>query len=82
MNETITAVFNLRSRKNRNRLRRAGFSDQDIEELFVHLEKLVIVPVCWCEAATKLTGNYSIGNINSHNPGSVHAAEAESEVRA
>ncbi len=72
--------MNLRTKENRNRLRKAGFSDTEIEELFVHLEKLVIVPVAWREAATKLTGNYSIVNMNSHNPGSVHAAETEVRV--
>ncbi len=69
-------TLNLRSRKNRNRLRRAGFSDKEIEELFVHLEKLVIVPVAWREAATKLPGNYPIIT-TFPTPGSVNAAEAE-----
>ncbi len=79
-----TSELNLRSRKNRNRLRKAGFSDREIEELFVHLEELVIVPIAWrCEAATKLPGNYPITTgYFFPTPGSVQAAEAGMEVRA
>jgi hypothetical protein len=66
----------LRTRENRAKLLRAGFTGKEIEELYIFLEGLIIVPVDWREAATKLTGTYHYPGIETHYPGSVQAAEA------
>lgn len=38
------SAFNLRSRENRVRLLKAGYTGKQIEALYIHLENLVIVP--------------------------------------